>query len=193
MSLAGFVAQYGAAAIFIGAGVEGETLVVTGGVLASKNILSLWMVIVAAASGSFVADQLFFLAGRHYRDHRFVARLIARPAFERALAWLDRHPTGFILGFRFLYGLRTVSPVAVGTSHVSARTFMLLNALSATVWAALFSGLGYAFGARIATFATRYIAPEHLPLAVGALILALLAIAQGIRWLHRRPRAAQPI
>jgi membrane protein DedA with SNARE-associated domain len=188
MTVQTLVARYGLAAVFIGAGVEGETLVITGGVLAAKQMLPLWAAMLSAAGGSFAADQLFFLGGRHYRDRRWVARIIDRPAFARALHWLERHPTGFILAFRFLYGLRTVSPIAVGTSHVGARTFMLLNALAAAIWAALFTGLGYAFSNQIATIVTRYIAPEHLPFAIGALVLALLAIAQGIRWLRHHWR-----
>lgn len=190
MTVEALVARYGLAAIFIGAGVEGETLVVTGGVLAARQMLPWWAAALSAAAGSFAADQLFFLAGRHYRDRRWVERLTDRPAFTRALHWVERHPTGFILAFRFLYGLRTVSPIAVGTSHIGTRTFLLFNALAAVLWAILFTGLGYAFANQIATVVTRYITPQHVPMAVGALLLALLAIAQAVRWLRHYRRKA---
>ena len=54
--------------------------------------------------------------GRRWRDHRLVLRLRAKPAFAKALAAVDRHPDGFILSLRFLYGLRTVGPIALGVS-----------------------------------------------------------------------------
>ncbi len=116
MSIETLIAQYGLAAIFVGAGLEGETSVVTGGLLAHEGLLSLGGTALAAVVGSFAADQLFFFAGRRYRDTARVRRIRAKPAFAKALDTLDRHPTVFILSFRFLYGLRTISPIAIGTS-----------------------------------------------------------------------------
>lgn len=142
MSIETLIAQYGLAAIFLGAGLEGETAVVTGGVLAHQHLLPLWGTAAAAVGGSFAADQVFFLAGRRYRDTARVRKIAAKPAFAKALDTLERHPTIFILGFRFLYGLRTVSPIAIGTSHVPARTFLLLNAVAAAVWASCLPASG---------------------------------------------------
>ncbi|MNT63596.1 Inner membrane protein YohD [compost metagenome] len=50
---------------------------------------------------------------------------------------------------RFLYGLRTVGPVALGVSQVPPLRFLVLNAIAAAIWAACFSLLGYAFGQTI--------------------------------------------
>ncbi len=47
--------------------------------------------------------------------------------------------TGFILAFRFIYGMRTVSPVIIGLSSVSARRFVVLNAVAAIVWGVVIS------------------------------------------------------
>lgn len=146
MSIESIITQYGLAAVFLGAGIEGETAVVTGGILANQGLLLLPATMVAAAAGSFVADQLFFAGGRHYRDHPRVTRIMAKPAFARAKGLMERHPIGFIFAFRFLYGLRTVSPIAIGTTAVSTRTFMILNAAAAALWGVLFSAIGYLFG-----------------------------------------------
>ncbi len=186
MAIETLIARYGLAAIFLGAGIEGETSVIAGGVLAHRHYLPLWGVVVAAALGSCVADQLFFAAGRYFRDNRRVRAMTAKPAFARALVTLERHPVLFVTGFRFLYGLRTVSPVAIGTSQVPAQTFMLLNALSAAVWAILFTGIGYGFGDGIERLFGGFLSADHLlPLAAVA-ILFLIAVAQLVRWLHHR-------
>lgn len=166
MSIETLVAKYGLIALCLGAGLEGETVVVTGGVLAHRELVPLWGAIVATAAGSFVADQSFFALGRRYRDHARVKRIMARPAFARALRTLERHPNGFILSFRFLYGLRTVSPVAIGTSQVPVGRFVALNAVAAASWAALFTGLGYGFGEGIEEVAGRF--TPHLPALLGA-------------------------
>jgi membrane protein DedA with SNARE-associated domain len=48
---------------------------------------------------------------------------------------LNRFRTLLILIFRFLYGLRAVTPFVIGMSTVPTRTFVLLNAIGALVWA----------------------------------------------------------
>src|SRR5579872_5737919 len=149
MAVAALIARYGVAAVFLGAGIEGETMVLAGGLFASRHMLSLPAVAIAGALGSFLADQGFFLIGRHFRDHPRVKRQLDKPAAEKALTALERHPNGFILGFRFLYGLRTISPIAVGTSDIPTARFVALNASAAVLWACLFAGLGYVLGDRL--------------------------------------------
>lgn len=58
---------------------------------------------------------------------------------------IDRFQVPLIIGFRFLYGLRTVLPFALGASNVGAVRFIGLNAIGAFVWAAVVGG-GYLFG-----------------------------------------------
>jgi membrane protein DedA with SNARE-associated domain len=189
MSIETLIAQYGLAAIFLGAGIEGETAVVTGGLLAHQDLLPLGGSAAAAVAGSFAADQLFFLAGRRYRDTARVRRIAAKPAFAKALDTLERHPTIFILGFRFLYGLRTISPIAIGTSHVPARTFMALNAISAAVWGVLFTGLGYLFGDTLLD-AVHSIMPKHKLVGVAILAIVIASVMAAIRyWRGRRSNA----
>jgi membrane protein DedA with SNARE-associated domain len=190
MSIESFISQYGLAAIFLGAAFEGETSVVTGGLLAHQHLVSLVGSAAAAVTGSFFADQLFFFAGRRYRDTKRVRRIAEKPAFAKALDTLERHQTIFILGFRFLYGLRTVSPIAIGTSHVPARTFLLLNAVAAAVWGVLFTGIGYLFGDTLLD-AVHSIMPKHKMAGVAILALVIAGVLGAVRlWRRRRSNMA---
>lgn len=186
VTIESLIGDYGLAAIFLGAGIEGETMVLAGGLFAHEGMLSLPGAALAAAAGSFVADQCFFAAGRRFRNHRWVQRAQAKPAFAKALDTLERHPIGFIFAFRFLYGLRTVSPIAIGTSHVPTRTFLWLNAAAAVLWAILFTGLGYVFGTGIAELLGRYRphGRQWLWVALAAVVLGLVFGA--FRWWRRR-------
>jgi len=133
-------------AVAIGAGLEGEAAAITAGVLAHRHILppvGAWLVI---AAGAFVVDEAFFFLGRRCRDRPFVQRMHAKPAFARAMAFIERYPNAYVFFFRFLYGLRTVSPIAIGFTRIGARRFVLLNALAALIWAAIFVTIGYLFG-----------------------------------------------
>ncbi|GGB38885.1 DedA family protein [Sphingomonas metalli] len=183
MTIEAIIARYGLIALFFGAGLEGETAVVTGGILSHRGLLPLAGAAAVAVAGSFVADQLFFLIGRRFRHHPRVRRIMARPAFARALAAFERRPTGFILGFRFLYGLRTISPIAIGTTSVAHRQFLALNALAAIVWGVTFTGLGYVFGDGLEALFHRY-RPSGTTLVLAGLgaVLLLLGWGQIRRW-----------
>lgn len=120
------------------------------GVLAHKGLLPFWGVAACAAIGSALTDQLWFLAGRLARGRAWVQRVRGKPAYQRALRLLQRHPVGFLFSFRFVYGLRTISPVVIGTSDLPAWQFVALNGLAAAVWGPLLTWLGYQFGKALA-------------------------------------------
>lgn len=186
MTIEAIIARWGVAAVFAGAMLEGETAVVAGGLIAHQGLIAWPLAMAAAALGSFLADQFFFAAGRRYRDRPLVQRWIAKRAFAKALQLLERYPTGFIFAFRFLYGFRTVSPIAIGTSQVPASRFLAINAIAAIVWAALFTGLGYWFGEAVTEMAGRLRPSRHTLLMGVAVLSGGFALFQIMRWWRRR-------
>jgi membrane protein DedA with SNARE-associated domain len=140
------IQRFGYLAILAGTFLEGETVLLLGGFAAHSGHLDLGGVIAAAFAGSLAGDWLYFEIGRH----KGMAFLDERPAWrshvERALQLVHAHQTLLILGFRFLYGIRTVTPFALGASGVPPLRFALLNVPSAALWAIAFGGLGYALG-----------------------------------------------
>lgn len=131
---------------------EGETIVIIAGIAAKDGTPKLWLVILAAFVGSLASDQLMLFLGR-YKGQAFIAK---RPAWQvrsqKVLDILHRHQTALILGFRFLYGLRNVTPLAIGMSKVSTRRFIILNVIGAAVWACSFACGGYLLGHALETF-----------------------------------------
>lgn len=182
MSIETLIARYGLFAIGIGAVIEGETVVATGGLLAHRGLLPLGGVMIAAALGSCIADQLLFFLGRRHRDSRLIRRITVAPAFARALALIERYPTAFVLVFRFLWGLRTVSPVALGTTSLAWRRFAALNIIAAILWGVIVSLAGYLLSSSLTALGAELRTIEHYALA----ILALAALGIGAGWLLRR-------
>ncbi len=126
---------------------EGETIVIIAGIAARDGHLLLPLVILFAFCGSILSDQLMFFLGR-FKGAAFVAR---RPTWQlraqKVYRLLERYQTGLILGFRFLYGVRNITPFALGMSEVSVRRFVSFNLLGAALWAVSFAWSGYLFGA----------------------------------------------
>ena len=181
LTLEATVARYGLFALFLGAGFEGEMAVVTGGLLAHRGLFQLWAAMLVACAGSFGADQLWFYIGRRFQHSERVRRAQERPAFAKALAMFRRHPVAFIFAFRFLYGLRTISPIAIGTTDVPARLFVAVNLVSAIVWTVTFTSIGYMFGHGFERLAGRYLPNTWTLVAVVAAVLAIVGIVHLVR------------
>jgi membrane protein DedA with SNARE-associated domain len=141
-----WVSAYGYWAVLVGTLAEGETIVVLAGYAAHQGYLGLPGVILAAFAGSFFCDQAIFHIGRRYGTALLDRRPGWRQPAERAFGLLRRHQNVFIIGFRFLYGLRTASPFAIGMSGISPWRFLFLNALAALIWAGAIGTAGYLFG-----------------------------------------------
>ena len=181
------IQTYGYWAILVGTVLEGETVLVLGGVVAHRGYLQLYRVILVAFVGAVVGDQLWFYIGRT-RGNAWLAR---RPQWKAAMArWddaLSRHQTACTLLFRFVYGFRTVAPFALAMSGMSTARFVILNAAGAAIWALAISSLGYALG----DAANRLLGDvEHYETAVAIVVITGAALVW-IRRLYRQRSAAR--
>jgi membrane protein DedA with SNARE-associated domain len=185
--------KYGAIGIFLGAAFEGQTAVIIGGLLVRQQLMPLWVAVLSAAGGSAVLDHLLFVAGRRFRASRLVTRMVAKPAFLKAMGFIERFPVSFVLAFRFIYGLRAAGPVAIGISKSSVLLFTVLNIVSAAVWASVFTGVGYLFGHAFEDAVGKVTPIQRTVLAVGVLVVAVVAVAVIRTILQRRRARALPV
>lgn len=181
MNIELLIENYGLPAIFLGTAFEGETAAFLAGVIAHRGLLTYWAASMAASAGSFAGDQMWFFAGRYAAQWSFVRRLMETPALARVTHLLEKYPTGFIFAFRFLVGLRTISPIVIGTTRISTQKFLVINLLAALVWGQLFTALGYAFGHGIEQMLGRLPLRNHLLVALAAAAI----IAGAALLLHR--------
>lgn len=172
------VSRYGYVAVLIGTFLEGETILVLGGLAAHRDLLWLPGVMLCGFVGSLTSDQLFFFLGRR-RGPAFVARRprLARQV-ERVHTLVQRYDTLLILSFRFLYGLRNVTPLALGMSGVPVAKFAVLNAVGAAVWAIAVAALGWYVGSAAKELLGHL---ERYELRVAAAII----VAGAVLWLWR--------
>jgi membrane protein DedA with SNARE-associated domain len=170
---------------------EGETFVLMAGFAAAQGLLSAPLLLVAAWLGSFGGDQCYFWIGRRYGMRVLARRPGLRAKVDNALVWLKRFDVGFILTFRFIYGVRNFSAFALGISGIAWQRFLIFNFIAAGLWAVAFVGAGYLCGHAaerlLGTLAERF----SLALLAGFIILVSVAVL--IHRLRRRRRRIPPV
>jgi len=141
--------EYGYIILFIWSIAEGETGLVMAGVLSHTGDMDLTTSIVVAGLGGFTGDQIYFYIGRY--NKKYIHKLFKTQRRKFALANILLNRYGWIVVFiqRYLYGLRTILPMFIGTTRYSAKKFALINFIAAMIWASITISLAYIFGEQI--------------------------------------------
>jgi len=160
-----FVRNWGYLAVFFGSLIEGESVILPAGYFAAQGLLNLYAIIGIAFLGTLLADQGLFFVG-----HLWGRRILSKFTFlertsEKAFMFLKEYGTFYILTFRFIYGVRIISPVVIGAAGVSFKRFAILNFIAAAIWSFLSCGAGYFFG----SFLMHVLSPFQRFLVLGAL------------------------
>jgi membrane protein DedA with SNARE-associated domain len=121
--------------VFVAAALEGEVIFVSSCVLVSQGKLSAMGVLLAAALGGSLGDQVYFYALRG-RLSNWLGRIrMVAKIRERFVTHIRRHSTRMILASRFLPGLRIAIPSACAYADVPPLKFTLLSLCSGFAWA----------------------------------------------------------
>jgi len=184
--LEAWLTSYGYPVLLAGTFLEGETVMVLGGVAAHLGYLSLAWVIACGVIGSVTGDQLYFFLGRRHGKTLLEKRPAWQAPAQRALQLLERHQNLLILGFRFLYGLRSITPFVIGMSGVSWLRYSLLNVIGAGIWASAVGLAGFYFGQAVEAVLGNI---KHYELELMSGIIAAAAVFWLARFLHRRGTA----
>lgn len=178
------IRRYGYWVILVWTFLEGETVVIIAGMGAVKYNLDPWMIALCAFCGSFCSDQVMFSLGKYKGQDVLKHFPRLGKNIDKAAALFKKYDVALILGFRFVYGVRNVTPILLGISGVSHKKFFCLNLIGAGVWALTFSFGGYYAGRAF----------EHVMGKVGHGIfygLVALIIAAGLIWFLRSRRAVK--
>jgi membrane-associated protein len=171
-----------------GAPVPGETALITAGILAHDGQFKIGVVILVAAAGAIVGDNLGYVIGRTGGR-----RLLERPGMlehhRRAILtkgepFFAKHgPKAVFLG-RWVAGLRIAAAWLAGINRMPWPVFLFWNALGGIAWATSVGLLAYALGPT-AEKLFKYVGL----VGVGAVALG---VALFLLWRQRRPGPEAP-
>jgi membrane protein DedA with SNARE-associated domain len=183
--LTNLITSYGYVIVAVVVGLEslgiplpGETTLILAAVYAgSSHRLSIPLVILAAAAGAIVGDNLGYQIGRigGYRFLRRYGQLVRldESGMKVGEYLFQRYGGRVVFLGRFTPILRILAAVLAGTDRMPWRRFVVANAAGGILWAIAIGLLGYVLGANVSG-----------PLSYAGYGLAVLATAIG--WLLLR-------
>ncbi len=166
----------------------GETMLIIAAIYAgTTHHLAIPFVIVAAAVGAILGDNLGFWVGREggYRLLRRYGRYIRLEEHRLKLGqYLFRQHGGKVVFFgRFVAVLRAWAAFLAGTNRMPWPRFLAFNAAGGIVWATLYGLGGYALGDNVHRLTG--------PVGLVAVALGALAIVAAIVYLRRNEARLQ--
>src|SRR6266851_2015234 len=152
----------------------GETMLLVAAIYAGMtHLLLIPLVIVAAASGAILGDNLGFWVGRE-GGYRLLRRYLHMEERRLKLGqYLFMKYGGKVVFFgRFVAVLRAWAAFLAGTNRMRWPRFLLFNALGGIMWATLYGLAGYFLGDNVHRLVG--------PVGIVFLVLAVLLIIAGI-------------
>ncbi|MCK9374240.1 MAG: DedA family protein [Sulfuricurvum sp.] len=141
--------EYGYIVLFAWSILEGELGLIMAGIMSHTGHMILGIAILVGAFGGFIGDQIYFYIGRYNKG--FIQRKFHSQRRKFAIAHLLLKKYGWPIIFvqRYMYGMRTVIPMAIGLTKYSGRQFAIINFISALFWASMTIIPAYYYGAEI--------------------------------------------
>ena len=162
--------------------VPSETSVILAGVLASSGDLILVLVILTAAAGAILGDNLSYWIGRKV-GHRIVDRFFKgerRKQVEWAHKQVQTRGGYLIIIGRFIPGGRTAVTLSCGMLEMPWRRFFAFDVVAGLIWGTYAALLGYLGGT---TFEEEPFKGFLLAFAVALLVGGVI---EAVRWYRRR-------
>ena len=147
--LVSLLKEYGYPILFFWSVAEGELGLVMAGLLCHTGDMNIFLSIFVAALGGFAGDQIYFYIGRYNKEYTLDFFREHRRKVALAHLLLKRYGWPIIFIQRYMYGLRTILPMAIGTTKYDKKQFAIINLASAVVWASITILLTWFFGEKI--------------------------------------------
>jgi membrane protein DedA with SNARE-associated domain/membrane-associated phospholipid phosphatase len=170
---------------FVGLVAPGETALLLGGLVAGQgqvDVLTMIAIVWACAvAGDLTSFYLGRRLGRAFMVQHGAKVQITEARLEQVERFFDRHGGKAILIGRFVGLVRAIAPFLAGSSGMPLRRFVPYDVIGAGLWGSTFVVLGYVFWQ---SFSQLVDYAKKGALALGAVIVLVVAIVWVVRWLR---------
>jgi len=147
------LATYGYIGLFLYSLGGGFIALIAAGVLSFMGKMDITAVILIAFIANALGDVMLFYMARYQKSMMMEGLRSHRRKLALAHIMMKKNGSWIILIQKFVYGIKTLIPVAIGLTKYDFKKFAILNVASSAVWALAF-GLGsYYSGEALTQFA----------------------------------------
>ncbi|MBI2603578.1 MAG: DedA family protein [Deltaproteobacteria bacterium] len=127
-----------------------DVILVTGGILASRDVTDFRTTVLVTMAGVLIGDGIIYMIGRkvgpHIKETKFFRFIMTEKRDERITYWFSRYHEKVIFFARFMPGLRMPLFLTAGIYRVPAWKFFALDGSAAIISVPLWIWVGYIFG-----------------------------------------------
>lgn len=121
----------------------GYIAILTAAVLASVGKLDLSLSIVIAIIGNALGSSLFAIFARTQQTEVRKAFIKHKRKIAYIQVMLKKYDWGLFIISKYLHGIRTFVPIAVGISQYNIIKFVIINCIGAIIWGVSLGFIGY--------------------------------------------------
>lgn len=155
----------------------GMVALLAAALLCASGALDIYLCVLIASVANFLGDEGLYYFAKLNRKQALPYFARHRRKLALAQVLFRRYGAGIILIKKYIYGLKTLVPIAIGFSRFNDMKFCAINAISATIWGLSLGCVGFFAGDLVSLLAQKFGENNS------SLVLGLLAIL-GLLWLY---------
>ena len=126
------------------------------GVLSYSGDLNIYISLIVAGSANFIGDQFLFFLARN--NKAYAKQMMGKHQRKIALAHLMMRKYGSVVVFlqKYIYGIKTLIPLAMGLTKYDARKFTFFNILATIIWTLIVGIASYMLGELVYTYTEQF-------------------------------------
>lgn len=151
-----FIREWGYLALFLYSFGGGFVGLVFAGVLSYAGDLNIYVSMIVAGSSNFIGDQfLFYMARTNKAYAKDTMKKYGRKVALTHL-WMRKYGSMVVFLQKYVYGIKTLIPLAMGLTKYSFKKFTLFNFFATVIWTLIIGYVSYRMGEFVLTYADDY-------------------------------------
>jgi len=149
----------------------GFVALVVAGILSFSGELNIFVSILVAGVSNFLGDQFLFTLAR--KNKHQAKQMMQKHRRKIALSHLMMRKYGSWVIFiqKYVYGIKTLIPLAMGLTKYDYKKFIVFNILATTLWALVVGGTSFMLGEIVYTYIDEL--KSYVPFIVAAILIGV--------------------
>jgi membrane protein DedA with SNARE-associated domain len=167
-----FIKDWGYIALFLYSFGGGFLGLAVASVVAYSGDLNIYICVLVAGISNFIGSQFLFFLAR--KNKNYAKDMMKKYGRKIALTHLlmQRYGSFIIFIQKYIYGIKTLIPLAMGITKYSAVKFSVFNAMATTLWACVIGYLSFIAGEYLLALGEEF---KYIGLGIVVLIIAIIS------------------